>query len=207
VPRSAREAVAVLCGSLAGTTIATIGPLSNLAAAVRHDGGLVERVASLVVMGGAFAPIVTLDGSVFDASRDSNLAEDPPAAVVSLNAGFPTLYVPCDVTFRVPLRAHHLDALRRGDELCRQLATLVDAWRTARGAPDDVVAMLHDPLTVACTVDRSFVAVERVPVRVVIQDGVPRTFVDEYRGREADVVRSVDAPAFADWWLETVLGS
>jgi inosine-uridine nucleoside N-ribohydrolase len=65
--------------------------------------------------------------------------------------------------------------------------------------------MLHDPLAVACAVDRSFVTVERLPVHVVVEDGVPRTLVDEHLGRDADVVRSVDASVFADWWLETVL--
>jgi purine nucleosidase len=203
---SARDARDVLRGIAPGTTIVTVGPQSNLAAAVHHDPKLVDRAGSLVVMGGAFAPIITIDGAELDATRDSNLFSDPAAAVVSLNAGFSTLYVPCDVTFQVSLRTRHLEALRRGDELCRELAQLVDDWRTQTAPTADVVAMLHDPLAVACAVDRSFVTIERLPVRVVIDSGVPRTLVDEKLGRDADVVRSVDADVFADWWLETVVG-
>jgi purine nucleosidase len=201
-PRDARD---LLCGIAPGTTIVTVGPQSNLAAAVHHDPELAERAGPLVVMGGTFATITTIDGAELDARRDSNLVSDPAAAVVSLNAGFSTLYVPCDVTFQVALRARHLEALRRGDELCRELAQLVDEWRTHGVPPADVAAMLHDPLAVACVVDRSFVTIERMPVVVELRDGVPRTMVDDERGREADVVRSVDAGAFADWWLETVL--
>jgi inosine-uridine nucleoside N-ribohydrolase len=102
--------------------------------------------------------------------------------------------------------------LREGDELCQVLARFVEVWRAQVLAQydaaklGDVVALLHDPLAVACVVDRSFVTVERLPVHVVMQDGLPRTLVDPDAGRDADVVRSVDASAFADWWLETVLG-
>ena len=49
-------------------------------------------------MGGVFGPIVTLNGTTLDASRDWNLVVDPAGAVSALNAGFATLYVPCDVT-------------------------------------------------------------------------------------------------------------
>ena len=117
------------------------------------------------------------------------------------------------MTFRVPLRRLHLDRLRTGDELCRTLAALVDvhfeqniAWRRPSGEVGDVVALLHDPLTVACVVERSFVTIERLPVTVAMHDGLPRTVIDELSGKDADVVRFVDAVAFANRWLEVVLG-
>jgi purine nucleosidase len=211
-PLSARDAVDVLAGVGAGTVIATIGMQSNVAAAVARRPEMVGTVGLLAVMGGAFAPLIALDGTELDAWRDWNLFCDPTGAVQALNAGFPTLYVPCDVTFHAPLRQAHLDRLRTGDELCRTLATLVDAWREqhlARPgalAGDDVVALLHDPLTVTCVVDRSFVTTERLPVTVVIEAGVPRTVIDAVRGHDAEVVRTVDAPAFADWFVEVVTG-
>ncbi|MEX0663140.1 MAG: nucleoside hydrolase [Acidimicrobiia bacterium] len=212
VSLSERGGVDALCDVERDTVVATIGMQSNLAAAVERDPSLVERIDRLVVMGGTFAPIVLLDGTEFDAARDWNLVVDPAGAVLSLNAGFPTLYVPCDVTFRLPLRQRHLDRLRQGDELCQVLGRMIDDWRAQVLAQydeaklGDVVALLHDPLAVACVVEQSFVTIERLPVHVVIQDAVPHTIVDPDVGLEADVVRSVDAPAFADWWLETVLG-
>ena len=38
-----------------------------------------------------------------------------------------------------------------------------------------------------------------------MHDGHVRTFVDPVEGQVAEVVRSVDADAFADWWLDVVL--
>ena len=35
--------------------------------------------------------------------------------------------------------------------------------------------------------------------------GHARTVVDELEGHPADVVRAVDAPAFADWLVDTLL--
>lgn len=212
VPLSDRGAVDVLCAVEPGTVVATIGMQSNVAAAVAHEPSIVDRVDLLAVMGGSFGPVVALDGTELSPG-DHNLVCDPAGAVDALNAGFSTLYVPIDVTVRCPLRRAHLDALRAGDELCRTLAELVDVWYERRLLPrmgtstSDVVAFLHDPLTVGCIVERSFVTIARLPVHVAIVDGVPRAIVEPEHGRDADVVRAVDAGAFADWWTETVLAS
>jgi len=47
---------------------------------------------------------------------------------------------------------------------------------------------------------------ETMRVTVAMHDGCARTFIDPAAGHEAEVVTSVDAPAFADFWLATVLG-
>jgi purine nucleosidase len=183
---------------------------SNLAAAVTRDGEYASRVPLLAVMGGIFRPFDRY-GVRLEAG-DHNLACDAEAGAVSLNAGFPILYVPLDVTVRVALRTVHLDRLRAGDPLCRVLADLCDVWRPvmrARSAgpmPDDVVAVLHDPLTVACVATRDYVTVEPRPVRVVVDDGVPRTVVDPEQGRPAEVVTDVDVDGFVEHWCDVVIG-
>jgi purine nucleosidase len=190
--------------------VATVGMQSNVAAAVVGDPEYPKRVPLLAVMGGIFRPFdrygIRLE------SGDHNLVCDPEASAVSLDAGFPTLYVPLDVTFRVTLRTPHLDRLRAGDDLCQALARLCDVWRSVMHAraggtvPDDVVAVLHDPLTVACVVTRDFVTVETRPVRVVVADGVPRTVVDPEHGRPAEVVTDVDVDGFVEHWCSVVVG-
>lgn len=184
--------------------IATVGMQSNVAAAVERDPSLSERVARLDVMGGAFAPII-VGGVERPPAFDHNLIVDPDASLRSLNAGFEVMYTPIDVTVQVPLRMSHLEGLGEGDELCRALVPMLEAWRNHANYPDDTAALLHDPLAVACAVDRAFVTVERLPVTVAMHDGAVRTFIDPVQGREADVVTSVDAKPFADFWLETVL--
>lgn len=203
------DAVELLAGVAPDTAIATIGQQTNLAAAVRRDPRLARRARELTVMGGSFAPFRTPDGQVHGAERDWNLVLDPTGAVESLALGWRRLrYVPIDVTFRTVLTRGHVDRLRDGDDLCRLLADLLDGWRARvhTSAPPGFAALLHDPLTVACVAECAYVHVERLPVTVMLDDhGLAHTVVDPVEGRAADVVRSVDAPAFADWMVETLL--
>jgi purine nucleosidase len=214
LPLSPRDAVTLIveeCGAGVAMQIATVGMQTNVAAAAERDPELPRRVARLAVMGGVFAPVRFL-GIGLEPTVDHNLNVDPSAAVRALNAGFRTLYVPCDVTFGAWLERRHLDALRGGDALCRALAQQVDVWtrvlrrRAGERLPEDCVALLHDPLTVACVVDRRFVTSATMPVTVALHHADARTFIDPAAGQPAEVITSVDARGFADFWLDTVLG-
>lgn len=191
--------------------VATVGMQSNIAAALERDPGFANDVARLAVMGGVFAPVRFL-GTELPPSVDHNLNVDQPASLRALSASIPTLYVPGDVTMGSWLMAPQLDRLRQGDALCRELARQIDIWqahlrRRSRGIiPEDHVCLLHDPLTVACMADRRFVASETMRVTVAMHEGCVRTFIDPAAGHEAEVVTSLDAPRFAEFWLETVLG-
>jgi purine nucleosidase len=195
----------------APTEVAVVGMQSNIAAALARDPSFADDVARLDVMGGVFAPVRFLDVNL-PPSVDHNLNVDQPASLRALNAGIATLYVPADVTMGAWLLQEHLDALRGGDALCRELARQIDIWRPrlhARGrgiVPDEYVCLLHDPLTVACGVDRRFVTSETWPVTVAMHQGHVRTFIDYAAGHEAEVITSVDWRGFADFWLETVVG-
>lgn len=206
-PAYTRDGVTLLLEETAkaATEVATVGMQSNVAASLERDAAFAERVHHLHVMGGVFAPIRA--GSVeLPVAFDHNLMVDPPASVLALSAGIATTYVPLDVTVHAPLMLSHLEQLREGDDLCRALASLIDVWRKVLPMPEGVVAFLHDPLTVACVVERRFVTTETLPVTVALHDGAVRTFVDRAAGHPAEVVTSVDGDAFADYWLETVLG-
>jgi purine nucleosidase len=185
--------------------IATVGMQSNIAAAVERDPDFAARVSRLDVMGGVFAPI-RIGAGELPPSADHNLIVDPQSSIRSLNSGLPTMYVPVDVTVRTPLPRTHLERLRSGDDLCQALARLIDVWIRVAHLPDEFAAILHDPLTVACTVDRRFVTSETLPVTVAMHEGAVRTFIDRAAGKEAEVITSVDGAGFADFWLETVLG-
>ena len=197
-PHFEHDAVSVLLDS-GDAEICTIGMQSNVAAAIERDASFPARVPRLNVMGGLF-------DQDMPTSRDHNLVVDPAASQRSLNARWPSvMYVPVDVTMKVPLPRSHLEELRGGDELCRALARLLDVFIEVNDLRGDVAALLHDPLCVACIVDKRFVSTENLLVRVVERDGYVRTVVDSEQGRPAEVVRSADAGAFADFWLETVL--
>jgi len=210
---SRRDGVTLIleeCGA-GGCELATVGMQSNLAAALEREPGLATGLQRLTVMGGVFAPVLFL-GIPLPPGVDHNLNVDQPASLRALNAGIPSLYVPCDVTMGLWLMSRHVDRLREGDALCRALARQIDIFsarlkKQSRGAiPDDHACLLHDPLAIACMVDRRFVTSELARVTVAMHEGLARTFIDPAAGHEAEIITSVDAPAFADYWLETVLG-
>ncbi len=193
--------------------VCTVGMQSNMAAALERDPSFAADVPRLTVMGGVFAPPKFLDQELTPAV-DHNLNVDQQASLRSLNAGMTALYVPCDVTFHTWLKSPEVDRLRAGDALCRELARQIDIWKArldnrGRGViPPDHVCLLHDPLAVACmtAAGRRFVQTQRMPVTVALHQGIVRTFVDPAAGVEAEVVTGVDAEAFAEFWLRTVLG-
>ncbi len=53
---------------------------------------------------------------------------------------------------------------------------------------------------------RRFVTTQAVRVTVAMHRGHVRTFIDPAAGHETEIVTGVDAPAFAEFWLATVLG-
>jgi purine nucleosidase len=209
---SPRSAVDVLIGELRGgeTQLVTVGMQSNLAAALDADPELAGRAARVTVMGGVFEPL-NIFGRQAGAAVDHNLNVDQPASLRSLNAGLKVLFVPCDVTFGTWLLRAHVDRLRAGDALCRELARQIDIWRERLVSgfgtvlPSDHMCLLHDPLAVACMVERRFVETRRAPVSVAMHKGLVRTFIDPLEGTDAEIVTAVDGPAFADWWLTAVL--
>jgi purine nucleosidase len=217
LPLSPRHAVDLLVESLRAEEmeVVTVGPQSNLAAALVKEPGIAERISRLTVMGGFFHAC-ELEGRTVPPTVDYNLNADPEAAVRALSAPIPTTFVPADVTMRAWLLERDLLRLEKSkDPLAQALARLVRIWTPvqrrlleALGLPaqTEVVAILHDPLAVATVVDRRFVKTERLKTTVAIVDGWARTFIDPAAGREVEVVTDVDARAFADFWLETVVG-
>lgn len=211
LPISERDAVTLLLEECEAhrCTVATVGMQSNVAAALERDPGFAADAGRLAVMGGVFAPVRFL-GNDLPPSVDHNLNVDQPASLRALNAGMRSLYVPCDVTFNTWLLSSHVERLRTGDALGRALAAQIDIWgahlrRMGRGViPDGHACLLHDPLTVACLVDRRFVTSTTARVTVAMHQGHVRTFIDPAAGQEAEIITSVDAAGFADFWLETV---
>ena len=63
--------------------IIAIGPLSNLAMALRLDPGFADRIASLTVMGGTYKGIGNITFNT-----EFNFRQDPEAASIVLKAGF-----------------------------------------------------------------------------------------------------------------------
>ncbi len=87
--------------------ICAVGPLTNLARALELDPTIVDRVKSVVVMGGA----IKRSGNVSPVS-EANIWNDPHAADVVFAASWPVVLAPLDVTTPVVLTASFFEDLR-----------------------------------------------------------------------------------------------
>ena len=92
-PGPAHEAIIDLVRAHPGqVTIAAIGPLTNLALALRAAPDIAGQVAEVVIMGGAFAR-----GNVTPFA-EANIHNDPEAAAEVLAESWPVTLVPLDAT-------------------------------------------------------------------------------------------------------------
>lgn len=184
--------------------VVAIGPLSNLAVAIMKEPAVIDAIPHLTVMGGA------LGRTAGTPALEYNLASDAEAALVVLNAGIPTTLVPLDVTWQVALTESELLRLRRvASPLVQALCDAIDVWAPLQraffeglpGFTPATVALLHDPLTVAVLIDRSFVKIERLRLRPSLVDGAFR-LIEDSDAPEFEVAVDVDAARFVEFMVQ-----
>ena len=144
-------------------TLVALGPLTNLALALKEDAAAVGRVGRVVAMGGA----VDVPGNVTP-TAEFNMHVDPEAAHRVLAAGLPLELVPLDATRQAVLpRAGMRAALARspGPLASRIQAFSERAFRIAHGDGSQGMA-LHDPLAVAVAVDPSLATWEAMRLAI-----------------------------------------
>ena len=120
-----------------------VGPLTNVALALRREPRLVDHLAGLTIMGGAIRG--PWDASVRPAEH--NIRCDPEAAAVVLSSGTTTALVPLDVTTTVAIRHDGVDRLLANqtpfhDAVADQVARYPHFVETG-------ATFLHDPLAAA----------------------------------------------------------
>jgi len=132
-------------------TLITIGPLTNVAAALNSDPDLAGLVRSLVMMGGS------LSGGNITPAAEFNVYVDPEAARVVFQSGIPITMVGLDVTRRTSLTDDHVRVLESAQNPVSQAAAKI-----ARNAIDHnrergflVGPNMHDSLAVAAFLDPS----------------------------------------------------
>ncbi len=142
IAERAREAARL--GS--GVTLCAIGPLTNVALALRLHPEVAAGIGRIVMMGGAFASM----GHRTPWS-EYNVHADPHAVEIVLGSGVPLTLLPLDVTFQALFTEADFGAFEaRGGACGRAMAALLRAYDRSDekrfGRPGGPI---HDAMTVA----------------------------------------------------------
>jgi inosine-uridine nucleoside N-ribohydrolase len=200
VQTDARHAVDLIAEAAAEAplTLVAVGPLTNVALALRRGPELASRIERVVLMGGAIGL------GNWTPSAEFNIWFDPEAAEAVFASGLPITMVPLEVTHRALATE---DVVARVEALGTPVARMTTAllryfastYERVFGFPAPAV---HDPCAVAWLIDSSIV--ETQPMRVAVETGSDltrgRTDCDVHgiRGLEpnAEVGVGLDADRF-----------
>lgn len=142
----------------------TLGPLTNVALALKVSPGTVHRFTRIIAMAGAIA----VPGNT-TAAAEFNVYVDPHAAKRVLQAGLPLTLIPLDVTTQVGFDRHRIAALTNDSSDCVTIF-IADAMGKAFDFAESVEGhgrvYLHDPLAVAAAVDPTLFTVTPLHVDV-----------------------------------------
>ena len=190
-------------------TVVALGPLTNIATALRRDPDAMRRIRRLVIMGG----VVRGPGNVTPCA-EFNIFVDPDAAQEVIASDIPITLVPLDATRQVRLTREFLR---------RRLGTSRGPWAMAlRALTRDALSggagreglPMHDPLAVASTILPGLLCTESLPMQVETRGTATlgMTAADlrkpvraEPGWHRVDVATGVDARAALDLLAERVL--
>jgi len=178
-------------------TLVTIGPLSNIAAAVALDPQVMSCLRELVVMGGVFWGERAQRG-------EYNVSSDPEATRIALTLPIPTTFVGLDVTLQVVNGPQHMARLKAAGSPLTELAHSLLAHYQARLGRE--FNCLHDPLALTCAFDQRFVQFVEAPVGIVTEEGERRgtmSLLEE--GAPKRLARQVDGLAFMDFFVQRMI--
>jgi inosine-uridine nucleoside N-ribohydrolase len=159
--------------------LVAVGPLTNVALAIRRDPDFVHRLAGLTIMGGGAGM-----GNV-TAAAEFNVWADPEAASIVFESGVTVRMVPLNLTTKVLMTSDRIAALRdAATPTASFIADLLDYYSDRqRASGNERGGAVHDPCAVLSVTHPElfdFVA-RRVDVELAGSHTRGMTVVDERR--------------------------
>lgn len=164
VTETAPQLIRRIVGQSPGeVSIVAIGPLTNLALALRADSQLASQIRSITIMGGS------LSGGNITPAAEFNSYVDPEAAEIVYRSGARITMIGLDVTRKVVLSEPQVSRLessgnpagRAAGHIMR--ATLEEIRRTGI---DGRKLLVHDALALGAFIDPSFVELQDVHIEI-----------------------------------------
>jgi purine nucleosidase len=127
-------------------TLCTLGPLTNIGMALVKQPAIAERIAEIVMMGGAYFEVGNITPTA-----EFNIYVDPEAADVVMRCGAPITILPLDVTHQIQSTPERLAAIvglgNKTGKAIHEMLTFSETFDLQKygwaGAP------LHDPTVIA----------------------------------------------------------
>ncbi len=186
-------------------TLVPIGPLTNIAAAFQRAPDIVDRVAEIVLMGGAYFEV----GNVTPAA-EFNIYVDPEAADIVFKSGAPIVVMSLDITHKALVTHDRVAAIKSiGSHVGDTVASWVGFFeRFDREKYGSLGAPMHDPTTIAYLIRPDLFTGRHINVEIECQSDLTRgmTVADWWgvtkRPANAQFMGSIDADGFFDLLTE-----
>ena len=142
-------------------TLVPVGPLTNIALAIEKDPSIIPLVKEVILMGGS------IKGGNVNAAAEANIYNDPEAAQLVFQAGWPITMVGLDVGDKTMFGRKHLDQLASmhgpiNDFIYRVAKFLVELSEKY----GDSATPMYDPLAVGVAIDSTLVTAPAMHVDV-----------------------------------------
>ena len=178
-------------------TLAPLGPLTNIALALRLEPRIAELVSEVVIMGGA----ATVPGNASPVA-EANIWHDPHAASIVFGAGWKLTMVGLDVTTRVIQKRTYLEELcGAGNRATNLLKGILPCYQRYFDENYGYKGSIHthDPSVIAYLIDSHLFRTESWPIFVETEGRCAGQTVPDYRhvwGESpcVNVCLGVDAP-------------
>ncbi len=130
-------------------TVVAVGPLTNVAMALRADPELASMIPAITIMGGS------LSGGNITPAAEFNLYVDPEAARIVFDANIPLTMVGLDVTRKCLLSEQQIRQLEAANNPVSQAAGKImrATYERMRHGGEVTVITLHDALALASLID------------------------------------------------------
>lgn len=180
-------------------SLVSIGPLTNIALAVRREPRIAELVREVVIMGGA----LRVPGNTTPVA-EFNIFVDPHAAHIVFHAGWPIRLVALDVTSRTTIAREQFSTLAQNSHPVPQAIGQMtnfyfDVFAPAYGAS---AFHMHDPLCLAAAFQPDLLTWEPAYVDVEIHSpltmGATVAYFKRLDSRDAPITPNVQAATGVD---------